>query len=90
LEDASLALMTSTHRHILQLPKTLDAMESSILIDEFLDGILDRVFPLFSFNMLDKEARLRYKSLIFKRMTCSITHTQFNFVFDEKTLDNII
>lgn len=78
------------HHHILQFPKTLDIVESSILIDEFLDGIIDRVFPFFSFNMLDKNARVRYKSFIFKRMTCLTTNTQFNFVFHEETLDTTI
>ena len=83
-------LVSMNHHHILQLPKTLDVVESSILIDEFLDGIMDRLFPFFSFNMLDKKAREHYKSFIFQHMTCFTTNTQFNFVFHEETLDTII
>lgn len=78
------------HHHILQLPKTLDVVESSAFVDEFLEGIMDRIFPLFSFNMLEKNSRLYYKRLIFEHTTCLTTNTQFNFVFDEKTLDKII
>ena len=79
-----------THYHILQLPKTLDTTESSILVDEFVDGIVERVFPLFSFNMLDKDAIFYYKSFILNRTRCLTTNSQFNFVFDEKELDNLI
>jgi|TARA_R110000751_G_scaffold12570_1_gene43084 hypothetical protein len=78
------------HHHILQIPKTLDILESSALIDDFLEGIMDRIFPLFSFNMLEKNSKSYYKTLIFKHMTFFTTNTQFNFVFDEKTLDKII
>lgn len=88
MEDAFSVLMN--HHHILQLPKTLDVEESSVLLDEFIDGIMDRAFPLFSFNMLDKNARAYYKSFIFKHTTCFTTNTQFNFVFHEETLDIII
>ena len=78
------------HHHILQIPKTLDEVESSILVDEFLEGIMDRVFPVFGFNVFEKNSRLYYKTFIFTHTECLITNTQFNFVFHEKTLDKII
>jgi hypothetical protein len=65
-------------------------MESSALIDEFLEGIMDRIFPILSFNVFEKNSRLYYKTFIFKHTACVATNTQFNFVFHEKTLDNII
>ena len=78
------------HHHILQIPKTLDEVESSILVDEFLEGIMDRVFPILGFNVFEKNSRFYYKTFIFTHTECLATNTQFNFVFHEKTLDKII
>jgi len=68
----------------------LDEAESSILIDEFLEGIMDRAFPIFGFNVFEKDSRLYYKTLILHHTECISTNNKFNFVFDEKTLDKIL
>jgi hypothetical protein len=64
-------------------------METSAALDEFLDGVIDRIIPHSSLKMLDKEALFYYKTLIFKHIECVTSNNQYTFVFDEKALDNI-
>ena len=83
-------LVSMSHKYILRIPKKLDPIESSITIDDFIEDIMRRIFPTFSFNMLDKVSKLYYKTLIFKHMECATTNNYYNFVFDDKKLDNLL
>ena len=83
-------LVSMSHKYILQIPKKLDPIESSITIDDFIEETMQRIFPAFSFNMLDKASKLYYKTLIFKHMECIKTNNYYNFVFEDKKLDNLL
>lgn len=78
------------HKHILQIPKNLNSVKSSVALDEFLNGIINRIIPTFTLKTLDKESIFYYKILIFKHTKCITKNNQYNFVFDEKTLDKIL
>ena len=74
------------HRHILQFPKELPTEESTALIDDFLNDILDKIFKE---NELDTYTSFCYKTFMFKHMECIATNNKFHFVFDEKALDKL-
>jgi hypothetical protein len=77
----------NNHYHILQLPKEYSDEESNKVIDDFLTGIVNELFPN---EKLDTQVLFCYKTLMFLHLEHLTTNNYHNFVLDEKILDKLI
>ena len=78
-------LVSMSHKYILQCPKDLDTNICTILIDDFIEGIL-RNFFVKTYKMLDDFTKMMYKTYVFNQMEPIRTNTKLYFVFDDKQL----